>query len=1061
MRSHTRRALEHCLLSAGTLFLAGYSSAALAQTNILTYHNDNARTGQNLSETILTPQNVNSSSFGKLFTVPMDGKVDAQPLQMSAVPIPGHGSSNVVFAATEHDSVYAFDAENGTVYWQVSLLKAGETPSDNRGCGQVTPEIGVTATPVIDPGTGPHGTIYLVAMSKDASGNYYQRLHALDITTGAEELGGPVAIQATYPGTGDNSSNGQVIFDPKEYKSRPGLLLLNGIVYTSWGSHCDIRPYTGWIIGYNSTTLQQAGVFNFAPNGNDAALWNSGGGPAADALGNIFVSVGNGSFDATLNAQGFPSRGDFGNAFVKLTPQNGSLVATDYWTMNNTADESNHDVDLGSGGIMVLPDMLDANGAVRHLAVGAGKDGNLWVLDRDNMGKYNSQANVTVYQELTGALPGGIWGNPAYFNGHVYFGPVGDAIRAFQLNSARLSTSPVSTTTTSLPYPGATPSISANGASDAILWAVENSNPAVLHAYDANDLTSELYNSNQAASARDHFGPGNKFITPAIANGEVFVGTTNSVAAFGLLPPTFKLVPGSLQQVSVGADGTVWGINSAGLIYRYDSNSQSWVQTPGYLKQIAVGGNGAVWGLNPAGSIYRWNAQAQNWTPINGSLSQITVGSDDDVWGLNSAQSIYHWIPSAQNWVQIPGALKQIAVGFNGAVWGINRAGLIYRFNPGSQAFVPVPGILTQIVVGSDGVVWGLNGQSIYRFNSLTQRFEHIPGALTQIAVGSGGNVWGINAGNLIYELDSPNQSWTNIPGALSHIAAGANGAVWGLNSSDAIYSLTQPVTPAQTFHAVPGATLAQISTSVDGNGWGIDPSGRLYGYNLATQTWSPFNRGDIFAEVAVGFAQDVWALGANGAIFHLDPSSQNFVQIPGLLIESGVGANGAMWGVNPAYAIYRYDSATQGFTQVSGQLAHISVGADGTPWGINSAGSIYHFDLPSETWMDTPGNLASISVGLGTGPDASVWGINSGGFIYAFDTRTESWQNIPGILTQLSVGFDGSAWGVNGGDLIYRYDPASPTSWDNIPGSLKQVSVSARSVVWGVNAAGSVYRFY
>jgi Tectonin domain len=1044
-------------LSTAILVFGAYSFVALGQTNVLTYHNDLARTGQNISETILTPAKVSPPSFGKLFTVPVDGKVDAQPLYVSAVPIPGHGSPNVVFAATEHDSVYAFDASNGAVYWHVSLLQSGETPSDNRGCGQVTPEIGITATPVIDPTSGPHGTIYLVAMSKDSLGNYFQRLHALDITTGAEEFGGAVAIQASYPGTGDNSSNGQIIFDPKQYKSRPGLLLLNGVVYTSWGSHCDIRPYTGWIIGYNSTTLRQTSVLNLAPNGNAAALWNSGGAPAADAQGNIFVSLGNGTFDTTTNAQGFPTRGDYGNAFVKVTPQNGSLMPTDYWTMDNTASESNGDIDLGSGGIMLLPDMLDAAGAVRHLAVGAGKDTNLWVLDCDNMGKFDPQANATIYQELTGALPGGIWSNPAYFNDRVYFGPVGDVIRAFQLISARLSSLPVSTTATVFPYPGATPSISANGTANAILWAVENSNPAVLHAYDANNLGLELYNSNQASGGRDQFGPGNKYITPTVANGEVFVGTTDSVAAFGLLAPTFTLVPGSLQQVSVGGDGTVWGINAAGLIFQYNSASQSWVQVPGFLTQIAVGSNGSVWGLNPAGLIYRWDVNRQNWTPVSGTLAQITVGSDGDVWGLNSADLIYHWSPSGQNWVQIPGTLKQIAVGFNGAVWGINSAGLVYRFNPGLQAFVPVAGSLTQIAVGSDGVVWGLSGQSIYRFNSLTQQFEHISGGLTHIAVGSGGNVWGVNSGNLIYRFDTPSQSWVNVPGTLTQIAAGANGSVWGLNSSNAIYSFNQPLTSSQIFHPVPGAMLTQIAAGIDGNAWGIGPTDKLYGYNLATQTWAAFNPSNAFSEVAVGFGQDVWALGTNQTVFHFDPLSQTFLHVPGFLTEAAVGANGDMWGVTSGHAIYRYDLQTQGFTSIPGDLVHISVGADGTVWGVNSASSIYRFDSPSQTWMNTPGNLTSISVGSA----GSIWGINAGSSIYAFDVQAQSWQNIPGTLMQLSVGFDDGVWGVNGGGLIYRYDPASATSWDNIPGLLKQISVSAQSVIWGVNAAGAVYRFY
>jgi hypothetical protein len=519
-----------------------------SQTNVLTYHNDNARTGQNLTETILNPSNIRSSSFGKLFAVSVDGKLDAQPLYVTAVGVPGIGIRNVVYAATEHDSVYGFDADTGAIYWQMSMLANGEIPSDARGCGQVSPEIGITGTPVIDLQAGPHGTIYLVAMSKDRAGNYYQRLHALDITTGAEEFGGPVDIAATYPGSGDHSAGGNVIFDPKQYKSRPGLLLLNGTVYTGWGSHCDIRPYTGWIMGYNESTLQQSTVFNFAPNGNEAALWGAGGGIAADGGGNIFVQVANGTFDTTLNAAGFPSRGDYGNAFVRLGVFSNQLQATDYWTMDNTVAESSRDEDLGSGGPTLLPDLVDGNGNIRRLGTGAGKDGNIYVFDRDNMGKFDSDENATLYQELPGELGGGEYATPAWFNGTIYYGAVGDVIRAFQVSAAALSASPTSTTQNSFPYPGATPAISANRTSNAILWAVENSNPAVLHAYDANNLAIELYNSNQAGSGRDHFGAGNKFITPTVANGKVFAGTTNSVAVFGLLSaPAAVLSTGGLD----------------------------------------------------------------------------------------------------------------------------------------------------------------------------------------------------------------------------------------------------------------------------------------------------------------------------------------------------------------------------------------------------------------------------------------------------------------------------------------------------------------------------------
>ncbi|HEX5425585.1 MAG TPA: hypothetical protein VF283_14480 [Bryobacteraceae bacterium] len=503
-------------------------------TSVLTFHNDVARTGQNLTETVLTHASVNSSSFGKLFSVPVDGKVDAQPLYVSQLVLSDQLAHSVVFAATEHDSVYAFDAKTGGVYWQVTLLAAEETPSDDLGCSQVTPEIGITATPVIDLTAGLHGTIYLLAMSKDAAGDYHHRLHALDITTGQEEFGGPVEIAASSPGTGDNSANGQIIFDPRQYNSRPGMLLLNGVVYTGWGSHCDFPPYTGWLIGYDRLTLRQTTVLNFAPNGRRAALWNSGAGMAADAAtGKIFVAVADGTFDTTLDTNGFPAQRDFGNAFVRLSVVNGQLAVEDYWTMSNTVSESSQDEDLGSGGVMLLPDLTNASGQTIKLGTGAGKDGQLYVFDRTNMGKFNPESNNTLYQELDGALGGVVFSTPAWFDGTVYYGAVGDPIRAFKVSAARLTTPPASMTDTFFEYPGATPAISANGTSDPILWVVENVNPAVLHAYNATNLADELYNSNQASSGRDQFGAGNKFIVPTIADGRVFVGTTNSVVVFG------------------------------------------------------------------------------------------------------------------------------------------------------------------------------------------------------------------------------------------------------------------------------------------------------------------------------------------------------------------------------------------------------------------------------------------------------------------------------------------------------------------------------------------------
>lgn len=508
-------------------------NAASATTDVLTYHNDIARTGQNLTETILTTTNVTSAKFGKLGFYSVDGLVDAEPLVASNIPIPSNGTHNVLIVPTENDSVYAFDADSGTQLWKTSVLKSGETPSDDRGCGQVTPEIGVTSTPVIDRTQGPNGAVYVVAMSKNGS-TYHQRLHALDLALGTELFGGPVDIQATYPGTGDNSSNGNVIFDPAQYKERAALLLLNGVIYTGWASHCDDQPYTGWIMGYSETTLAQTSVLNVTPNGNEGAIWMAGDGLAADSSGNIYFLDANGDFDATVNASGFPTDGDYGNAFMKLSTTGGTLAVADFFEMDNEASENGSDTDLGSGGEMLLPDLSDGAGNTMHLAVGAGKDSNLYVVNRDNMGKFSS-GNSAIYQELAGALPGGVWAMPAYFNNVVYYGSVGSPIQAFTINSAMLSTSAAFQTSNSFEYPGTTPSISANGTSNGIVWAVENSNPAILHAYNATNL-NELYNSNQASGGRDQFGNGNKFMAPMIANGKVFVGTPNGVAVFGLLP---------------------------------------------------------------------------------------------------------------------------------------------------------------------------------------------------------------------------------------------------------------------------------------------------------------------------------------------------------------------------------------------------------------------------------------------------------------------------------------------------------------------------------------------
>ena len=518
-----------------------------AAGDVTTFKNDVARTGQFPTETKLTPTNVNSTSFGLLHNPQVDGKVDAQPLYLSQLTI-GTAVHNVVFVATEHASVYAIDADSGNPVWQVSLLGSGETPSDTHGCGQVTPEIGITSTPVIDRTAGANGTLYVVAMSIDKSSNYHQRLHALDVTTGAELLNGPTEIAATFAGSGGAATT----FEPGQYEERAALLLSGGLVYTSWTSHCDIAPYGGWVIAFKQSDLSAASVVNVAPgsnpnatagpSGNDTqftrngpAIWMSGGGPAADTAGNVYFLTGNGRFETTLDANGFPNQGDYGNSFVKLSSSGGTLAVADYFATFDEVHLSAQDLDLGSGGAMLLPDLMDSTNTVKHLVVGAGKDGKIYVVDRDNMSKFNTTRN-NIWQEVDGVLGGDVRSSPAYFNGNLYYGANGAQLKAFSVVNAKLSTAATSQSAASFSYPGTSPVVSANGTASAIVWAHENkSGAAILHAYPAANLATELYNSTQAAGSRDQFGSGNKFITPTVAGGKVFVGTTRSVAIFGLL----------------------------------------------------------------------------------------------------------------------------------------------------------------------------------------------------------------------------------------------------------------------------------------------------------------------------------------------------------------------------------------------------------------------------------------------------------------------------------------------------------------------------------------------
>ncbi|MGA3073678.1 MAG: chitobiase/beta-hexosaminidase C-terminal domain-containing protein [Bryobacteraceae bacterium] len=513
--------------------------AGWAQVSVTTYHNDNARTGQNLHESILTPANVNPNGFGRLFVQPVDGYIYAQPLYVPNVSIGGQ-AHNVVFVATENDSVYAFDADrasgaDASPLWHVSFINPPSVTTVDSAtdaqCTDLVPQIGISGTPVIDTSTG---TLYVVANTKE-NGVFFQRLHALDITTGSEKFGGPVALQATVPGTGDGSSGGLVSFDALHQNQRPGLLLANGVVYITSASHCDHPPYHAWVLGYDASNLQQVVVWNSTPNGSDGGVWQSGGGPAADSAGIYFVT-GNGTFDVNTGGK------DWGDTILRMSgPTGGTLRVLSYFTPFNQDVLSEDDIDLGGGGVVLLPD-LPAGSAHQDLLVECGKEGTIYLVDRNNMGGYNSTTDQVV-QELPGAT-GGLFGMPAYWNNTVYFGAQYDNLKAFSFNaggSGLLSPSAVSYSPESFAFPGPTPSISANGSGNGIVWAIQtdayaSNGPAVLHAYDATNLANELYNSTQNGS-RDTPGPAVKFAAATVAHGKVYVGTATQLAVFGLRPP--------------------------------------------------------------------------------------------------------------------------------------------------------------------------------------------------------------------------------------------------------------------------------------------------------------------------------------------------------------------------------------------------------------------------------------------------------------------------------------------------------------------------------------------
>jgi hypothetical protein len=507
-------------------------------TGVFSYHNDSARDGVNSQEHALTTSNVNTATFGKLFSCPADGAIYGQPLWVANVAI-GGGTHNVIVAVTMRDSVYVFDADANpcVTYWHKTLIPSGETYGSwaDVGTYDIYPDIGILSTPVIDPSTD---KIYVVAKTKNSStGVYHQRFHALNLVDGSEPVSAvDLTSSITVPGTGDtgdsscSSSSGTVPFCPLRLNQRSGLALLNGVVYVAWASHGDYQPYHGWIIGFNASTLAQTTIYNTSPNGREGGIWMSGGAPAIDSSNNLYVITGNGDYDGS---------NDFGDSLLKFSTS-GGLTRIDSFTPSNQAILDSNDQDFGAGAAVILVD-LPAGAPYRHLVVGGGKGagfaGEMVVLNRDNLGGYDQGSGGTDAAVQEFSFNHLILSTPAFWQNEMYIAGSAGPVYEFTLSptTSTFNTAAATQSTATFGFPGATPSISASGTTNGIVWAIDARNygtadsgshtagPEILHAFDATNLGNELWNSSMVSG--DAAGNAVKFTVPTIANGKVYIGT--------------------------------------------------------------------------------------------------------------------------------------------------------------------------------------------------------------------------------------------------------------------------------------------------------------------------------------------------------------------------------------------------------------------------------------------------------------------------------------------------------------------------------------------------------
>jgi hypothetical protein len=754
------------------VFIGAVSATAAAQTSVTTWHNDIGRTGQNLTETLLTPSNVNATQFGLLFSQPVDGQVYAQPLYMPNLTING-ATHNVVFVATEHDSVYAFDANSngGTSaapLWHASFLTAAYGAASGATSLpaslvslDVQPEYGVTGTPVIDPSTN---TMYVVGNTLEG-GNSVQRLHALDITTGLEKFGGPVVLQATVTGSGSGSSGGTLAFSPLWEFQRPGLLLLNGIVYIGFSAHGDNGPWHGWVLAYKASNLQLTSAYCISPNGLGSGLWMSGAGLAADVpdsshpFGRMFVATGNGDYTAT---KPYANSMDFGDTIQNLDLTNGVPTVQDEFTPFNQADLDGEDGDVGAGGLVVIP--TQTTGSYPHLLVQTGKGGTVYLVNRDNMGGYNTTTDQVVQEQQYAAGNVGVWSTPAWYNGTVYYWGRFDNLKAFPLANGQLTFYPIAESSEQYGFPGATPSISANGSTNGIVWSIDSeqystNGPSVLQAHLASNVATTLYSSTTNAT-RDTPGPAVKFTVPTVADGRVFVGTANEISVYGLLnglsqAATPVITPGA-ENFQGSLSITITDATAGATIYYTTDGSTPTASSTVYSGPIAVTSTETITAIAsatgflqsaPVSATYTNNSQTATpiISPVSGTYTSTqTVTITDITSGATihyttdgstpTASSAVYTAPFAINQAETVNAIAVASGSSNSAI-----ATASYVFQSGttqidfSQGFAASAGLMSfngstdlddsrlQVTNGGTaeaGTAWYLTPMNIQAFNT-------------------------------------------------------------------------------------------------------------------------------------------------------------------------------------------------------------------------------------------------------------------------------------------------------------------------------------------------------